>query len=183
MTLKANHVWEIWWPSTMGLQQQWMRKKQRILYTWTCAKQLTLPCMTSSFVRWRDVDLMDGLLSRQNLAGWLHSESGWPAQYPTESSEEWYSSGDGTEMSIFNIFVGDTDSGTESTLSKLLLTLSCVVQWTSWREVMLSRESLTGLRWGLVQTSGNSTRLSERSCTWVEAIPAQVQPERRKDQD
>lgn len=115
-SLKANHTWEIWRPSTMGLQQQQMREEHRTLHTWTCAKQVTLSCRTASSVRWRDVDLMDGPFTDKIWLDGSTQELWWTAQYPTESSEEWCSSGGGTKMEIFNIF---TSVRTESILSKL----------------------------------------------------------------
>jgi len=49
---------------------------------------------------------------------------------------------------LFIIFVGDMDSGTDCTLSKLARTPSCVVWLTRWRKGMPFRGTLTGWRGG-----------------------------------
>ena len=41
----------------------WIKEEQLASSTWTCAKYLTLSCMTSLSLNWRDVDMMDGPLS------------------------------------------------------------------------------------------------------------------------
>jgi len=52
---------------------------------------------------------------------------------------------------LFDIFVGDTDSGTECTLGKFANTTNlCGVQSTRWRGGMPSRGTLTGLKGGPV---------------------------------
>jgi len=55
-------------------------------------------------------------------------------------------------IALFHISVGDTDSGTECTLSEYADDTSCVVQLTCWREGMPSRGTFTGLRGGPVRT-------------------------------
>ena len=74
---------------------------------------------------------------------------------------------------LFNIFVGNTDSGIECTLSKFAndTKLCGAVDTLEGRDVP-SRGTWTGLRGGSVQTSWGSTRPSARSCTWVGAIPS-----------
>ncbi|GAB0188276.1 hypothetical protein GRJ2_001292900 [Grus japonensis] len=47
---------------------------------------------------------------------------------------------------LFNIFVGDMDSGSSAPSASLPVTPSTVVQLTRWREGMPSRENLMGLR-------------------------------------
>lgn len=59
-----------------------------------------------------------------------------------ENSDEAGSSAAGIGSSTLNTFAGDMDSGTAS----LLMTLSCVVRLTCWREGVSSRGTLTGLR-------------------------------------
>ena len=59
--------------------------------------------------------------------------------------------------------------------ASLLMTPSCVVWLTLWREGMPSRGIRTGLRTGPVQTSWSSTRPSERSCTCIGEYQTQMQ--------
>ncbi|GAB0199627.1 cAMP-dependent protein kinase inhibitor alpha [Grus japonensis] len=55
----------------------------------------------------------------KELAGWLHSKScSQRLNVQVESDDEWRSSGVGIGSALFNIFVGDMDSGIESTVSK-----------------------------------------------------------------
>jgi len=42
-----------------GVQHQWIKEEQLMSSTWTCAKHLTLSCMTSWLPNWRKMDLMD----------------------------------------------------------------------------------------------------------------------------
>jgi len=60
---------------------------------------------------------------------------------------------------LFNIFVGDMDSGIECTLSKFANNIR-VMQSTHWREGMQSRGTWTGLeRWAHVNLKGfNKTK-------------------------
>ncbi|PKU42806.1 hypothetical protein llap_6885 [Limosa lapponica baueri] len=84
-------------------------------------------------------------------------------------SDERRSSGVGIALVLFNIFVGDMDSGIECTLS--MMTPSCMLRSTCWRKGMPSRGTWTGLRGGPVQTSLNSARPRTKSCMRVMAIP------------
>ncbi|GAB0175527.1 mitochondrial enolase superfamily member 1 [Grus japonensis] len=54
---------------------------------------------------------------------------------------------------LFNIFVGDMDSGSSAPSASLLMTPSCVVWSTRWREGMPSRGTLTGWRGGPLRTT------------------------------
>ena len=60
-----------------------------------CAKHLTLSRMTSLFLNWRDMDLIDGPLAGYGI-GWiglLHSKScGQQLDVQVETSDEWCSS-------------------------------------------------------------------------------------------
>ena len=90
----------------------------------------------------------------KELAGWSHSRScGQRLDVQAESSDEWHSSGVGGCW-VFNIFVGDMDSGIEDTLNKFTneTKLHGVVDMLEGRDVP-SRGTLTGLRGGPVQTS------------------------------
>ena len=67
-SLRAKRAWQIWWPSTMGLQHWWIRED--LSSTWTCAKHLTLSRTTSLSTNWRDMDLTDGPLGGKGI-GWM----------------------------------------------------------------------------------------------------------------
>ena len=55
----------------------------------------------------------------KELAGWSHSKScGQWLHVQVQSSDEWRPQGSGLGPALFNIFVGNMDSGIECTLSK-----------------------------------------------------------------
>ena len=113
----------------------------------------------------------------KELAGWSHSNCcDQRLDVQVERSDRWCSEGSVLGLAQFNIFVGDMDSGIEGTLSKFAddTKLSGVVDTLEGRDVP-SRGTWTGWRGGPVQTSSSSTRPSARSCTWVGAIPRQIQ--------
>jgi len=60
---RANHAWQIWWPSAMELQNWWIREKQLTSSAWTHARHLTLSHTTSLCLNWGEMDLTDAPLS------------------------------------------------------------------------------------------------------------------------
>jgi len=61
---------------------------------------------------------MDHLVDKE-LVGWSHSKScGQWLNVQVETRDEWHFSGVSTRPALFNMFVGDMDSGIEGTLSK-----------------------------------------------------------------
>jgi len=55
----------------------------------------------------------------KELAGWSHSKScSQCLDVQIETTDKWCSSGASMGLALFNIFVGDTVSGTECTLSR-----------------------------------------------------------------
>lgn len=57
-----------------------------------------------------------------------------------------------------------------ATLASLLLTPSCVVQWTNWREGKPSRETLTGLRGGVWPAVGKTVEFCRFRNTYVQYL-------------
>jgi len=78
---RTNHAWQTWWPFLMELQCQWIKEEQLMSPTWTCAKRLTLSCMTSLLPNWRKIDLMNSESCSQQL------------NIQVETGDEWCSSG------------------------------------------------------------------------------------------
>lgn len=52
-SVRANHAWQNWWPSMMGLQCRWIREQQQMSSAWTSAELLRQCCWTFSSLHQR----------------------------------------------------------------------------------------------------------------------------------
>ena len=119
----------------------------------------------------RQIWWMDHSVNKE-LAGWLHSKCrGQWLNVQVETSDEWHSSGVGIGCCLTSLSVTWT-VGLSAPSASLLVTTSCVVRSTCWREGTSSRGTLADLRGGPVQTSWSSIRPNRRSCAWTGVIPS-----------
>ncbi|KAF4793619.1 hypothetical protein TURU_109764 [Turdus rufiventris] len=89
--------------------------------TWTCAKHLTICCITSLSLNWRYTDFQMKQLLDKKLARWSYSKrySHWSLKWRPVAIA--VPQGPVLGPSLFKISVSDMDSGVEGTLGKFVI--------------------------------------------------------------
>lgn len=156
-SLRANHAWQCCWL----LQWVYISGGQGTS-AWICTKHFTLSHTTSFSLYWRHMDLMAVPLVDKKLAGGSSSKCcnqdfNIQVQSNDEQGQYW------KQHFLTTLLVIQT-MGLSTPSASLLMTPSCCMRLSHWREGMLSRG--TWQAWEVsVWTSSSSTRLSTGSCT------------------
>jgi len=114
--------------------------KEKAADAWTCARLLTLPCITFSSINWRDVDLKAGLCGELKI-GWVVAARGlWSMDLCLGEGRSWAVSSRGHFFGtmLFNIFINCIDTDIECNLSKFAdnIKMSGVVDTIEERDVI-----------------------------------------------
>lgn len=101
------------WPPVAEWLLKWMSEKWLMSSNWTSVNPLTKSQITSLPLNWRDTDLKGELLGVQWI-GWIATLRELWSMAQSPGKDQW------CDVSQFNIFTDDTDSGIKCILNKFV---------------------------------------------------------------